>query len=288
MSHTVHFDSAIVRAGEAIRIGQAAGRSDIVDAAYGVRAQANMHLGNWAAAVADANRLATDFEYVAFYDDNSGREENVVFIETHNRAEMSVYGTYAATLNTPVDPSSDLGGDPRAPWYDCSDEDNRPVVCTSHQGADGITPHYLQRKYTGYGTDVPVVKGTEMRLIEAEAELNGAANLTTFVNLVNQGRAQYGLAPLAAPATVNDAWIMLDNERLLTLWLEVRRQADARRWDAQDRSYMPAVQYVRGLDNAPYAKDPALTRRMTCVPISFDECQTNANVRDAAECQGNY
>lgn len=288
MNHEVHFDSAVARADEAIRIGTAAGQDTIVIAAYGVRAQANIHLRNWTAAAADANRIATDFEYVAFYSDNSSREENTVHYETHRRAEMSVYGTYAATLNPPANPATDLGGDPRAPWFDCSDRNNRPVECNSHQGADGLTPHYMQRKYPELGSDVPVVKGTEMRLIEAEAELNGAANLGTFVGFVNAGRAEYGLAPLAAPATVNDAWIMLDNERHLTLWLEVRRMADARRWDEDGKSFMPAVMYLYGLTSAVYDKDPGLTKRGACVPISFDECSTNSNLASAPECEGNY
>ena len=288
LSHEVHFDSAVARADEAIRIGQAVGESDIVTAAYGVRAQANMHLRNWAAAAADANRIATDFEYIAYYDANSGRENNTVYVETHQRAEMSVYGTYAATLNPPVNPATDLGGDPRAPWFDCTDAANRPADCNSHQGADGLTPHYMQRKYDNLGADVPLVKGTEMRLIEAEAELNGTANLGTFVGLVNQARSHYGLAPLATPATANDAWIMLDNERQLTLWLEVRRQADARRWDEDGRAFMPAVQYIMGLTATPYEKDPGIAKRMTCVPISFDECSTNPNLAGAPECEGNY
>ena len=46
MPSTAHFDSAVVRAGEAIRHGQLAGEDSIVTAAYGVRAQAYMGLGD--------------------------------------------------------------------------------------------------------------------------------------------------------------------------------------------------------------------------------------------------
>ncbi|MDH3457907.1 MAG: RagB/SusD family nutrient uptake outer membrane protein [Gemmatimonadota bacterium] len=279
MDHKVHFDSAIVRANEAIRIGQAAGLTDVVTAAHGVKAQAYVGLGNWAQAVTEAGMLTTGFEYDAKYSDNSGREENVMYIETHNRAEMSAYGTYAATFPEP--------GDPRAPWIDCT-VTPRPIECTAAQGADGITPQYLQRKYSEYGTEIPVVKGVEMRLIEAEAELNGAANLSTFVGFVNQARAEYGLAPLAAPTTANDAWIMLDDERQLTLWIEARRWHDAHRWDAAGLSFMPAVQYILGLTSTPYALDPSIQKRATCFPISLDECLTNPNVKDAPECQGSF
>jgi hypothetical protein len=276
LDHKIHFDSALARANEAIRIGQAAGQTALVTAAHGVKAQAYVGLGNWSSAVTEAGLLGTSFAYEAFYSANSGREENVVFVETHNRAEMSVYGTYAATFSPP---------DVRAPYIECN-VTPRPSECNSSIGADGVTPHWLQRKYPEYGTNIPVVKGTEMRLIEAEALLEGN-DYPGAMAKINEARQQYGLPDLTA-ADITEAWVHLDNERHLTLWAEGRRWHDQHRWDIANRDYMPAVRYIRGLTSEIYDKDPGIEKRATCFPISMDECLTNANVMGTPACSGNF
>lgn len=275
---SAHFDSAVVRASEAIRHGQLAGEDSIVTAAYGVRAQAYMNLGNWANAVSDAGHVPTSFMYWARYSSNSNNEENVMYIETHNRAEMTPYGTYAGSFDPP---------DPRVPYIDCT-VSPRPVECNSSQGADGVTPYYLQRKYTSYGTDIPLVKGTEMRLIEAEANLvNGL--IGPAIDKMNEVRGFWGITPDLSAATPQEAWTHLDHERLLTNWGEARRFADARRWDeAGDKMYLPILQYFYGLDNALYDKSPLIEHRSWCIPISLDECQINPNLYGVPECQGSY
>jgi hypothetical protein len=277
LPHTAHFDSAVVRATEAIRQGQLANEDDFVTAAYGVRAQAHMNLGNWTQAVSDAGQVPTDFAYVAYYSSNSGREENVLYIETHRRAEMSPWGTYAGSFNPP---------DPRVPWIDCT-VSPRPTECNSSQGADGVSPYYLQRKFPELGTDIAVVKGTEMRLIEAEANLV-AGQLAPAMNDINEVRDFWGLTDLTA-ANLQEGWTHLDRERLLTNWGEGRRFGDARRWNAAgDKAYLPILQYWYGLSVVPYDMNPLLTHRAWCVPISFDECQTNPNLYGVPECQGSF
>ena len=90
-----------------------------------------MGLGNFSQAASFAAQVPTDFEFWANYSDNSGRENNEMYNESHLRAEFSVFGTYIETLGT--------DGDPRTPWKDCS----TPGTCASgHQGAgDGDAPH---------------------------------------------------------------------------------------------------------------------------------------------------
>jgi hypothetical protein len=256
---------------EAITHGTTAGAQFVVDAAHGARAQAYVGLGDWTNAVAEAQQVATDFVYEAIFSGNSDREYNEIWDETHRREEMSAYDTYAATFDPP---------DPRAPYTNC------PATGDCEEtGADGITPYWRQEKLDDRGSDIPVVKGTEMRLIEAEAALRNS-DLATAITRMNEVRTFYGLADLTpAPASLDEGWIALDHERHLTLWLEARRLHDLRRWDAEDRSTLPGVRFLRGL--VPLAgddMDPSISKRAACVPISFSECLSNPSLRDSPAC----
>jgi hypothetical protein len=257
---SAHFERALPYLDQAIQVGNAAGASDIVTAAYGIRAQAKAGLGDWAGAAADAGSVPTDFVYEAMYSDNSGRENNVIYVETFTRPEMSAYATYVGSL----DPQ-----DPRARWTDCT----TAGLCQFQIGGNGETPHFRQEKFPERGSEIPVVKGTEMRLIEAEAALL-TGDVVKTMEQINEGRSFFGLDDLTA-ADSEEAWTHLDHERHLTLWLEGRRLWDLYRWDDD---------FLRGgtiLD-----LNPGINPRGHCVPISEDECDTNPNLVNAPECVG--
>lgn len=273
---TAAFDSAIVSFQTAIQ--HAASDEDAADfrmAATAGMAQAYVGLGDWAKAVAEASKVPTDFVVSALY--NIAANTNVVYNETHGRAEIGVYGTLAASL----DPQPDA----RAPFTKCGvfrdpndpskgvDETGAPG-CTAHQGADGLTAHWRQEKYDDFGSDIALAKGTEMRLIEAEAALR-SNDLGTFTAKINEVRDFHGLDPIDQPATagsleypnaLDDAWSILDAERWLTLWLEGRRLWDLFRWDHP---------FLDG-GSVLYPGEP---RRMWCMPIPAIECQLNENLR---------
>lgn len=259
------FQRAIRHYEEAIRHGTAGGAADIVTAAHGGIAQAYVGLGNFAEAIKHTVHVPTNFEYVAYYSDNSPRENNEIYIETHLRAEMSVWGTYIETLGP--------NGDPRTPWKDC----RAAGACRSgqHGAGDKNNPNFQQMKYTEYGSDIPVVKGTEMRLIEAEEALL-RKDLNTFNEKVNAVRSFHKLPPVVATEvgakitgdwSSMTAWDILDRERLLTLWLEGRRLFDLHRWDHP---------YLYG-KNHPY--ELVVPKRYSCYPIARSECETNPKVR---------
>lgn len=265
---SVAFQRALPQLDSAILHGNQAGRTDYVTAARGALAQAHVGLGNWSQAAQYAEQVPTDFVYYAVYSNNSGREQNEIQIETFGRYEMSAYDTWAeqAYMISP-------GEDPRTPWTDCRES----PLCNNAQGADGITPHLRQEKYPDLGSDIPAVKGTEMRLIEAEAILQGGgSNLGAFADLINEVREFHGLAPIDTPTSVGEitgdyfgtsAWEILDRERFLTLWLEGRRLFDLHRWDHP---------FLDGGSVAGYV--PPQGRRISCMPIADSECQTNPNV----------
>jgi hypothetical protein len=241
------------------------GSGDIGTAARGAMAQVHVGLGQWSDALVDAAMVPTDFVFNATYSTNSGREENEMYNATHRRAEMSAFGTVAGTYGA---------GDPRTPWTDCSLGN-----CPSENGADGETIHYRQDKYPDAGGDIPLVKGTEMRLLEAEYALM-QNDIGTAISKINEVRTFHGQTAIdindvtgvgsitgAANGSSNitsmSGWDILDRERHLTLWLEGRRLWDLHRWD---HPY---------LDGGGVVYEATVARRASCLPISDQECQVN-------------
>lgn len=272
---SVAFQRAIDHFTNAIDQAEQAGEEDIKLAAYGGRAQAYVGLGEWDNAVADAQQVPMDFVYNAAYSDNSSREQNEEYDETHQRYEMSAYGALAmgpaeeTGEGLSVVPEEDR--DPRAPYTDCRESGD----CSSELGADGETPHLRQEKLDDLGADIPLAKGAEMRLIEAEAALRDS-DLDGAMNKINEVRAFYGLDEVSASAIgetgqngfeEGTAWAILDDERHLTLWLEGRRLHDLRRWDHP---------FLYGTRDVVY--EQRVQKKAACIPISESECDTNENI----------
>ena len=255
-NRTAAHDSAIDMFNSAITVGNAAGGSlaaGYVMAARAGLAQTYAAKGEWATAVTWSTQVPDDFIMSSIL--NRTSNSNIVYFETWQRGEFGLFNTYAVTM---------AGIDPRAPYTICGtfddpatpkDSDTTPTgLCEVHQGSDGVTAHIRQDKYDDWGSDVPVATGEEMRLIEAEEALL-RNDLTTFTARINTVRSLYSLAPIAEPATAGtleypnvydastgglmpganaadmDGWSILDGERHMTLWLEVRRFADLGRWD---------------------------------------------------------
>ena len=250
----VHFSRAEAQFTEALKITATLTgglRDSLTRAAYGGRAQVRAAQGKWADAVADAQLVPINYVFVAFYSTNTADENNQLVVETNTRREFTVYNTQWAQVFK----------DPRVPW-----DTIKTTSGAIQTGQDGRTPFFRQRKYVGNGADVPLVKGTEMVLLRAEAALRNN-DVAGAMQLINQQRAFYSvtatpLPPLAA-TTAAEAWPILEKERGAVLWLEVRRFWDLRRWNAE----------------APPIKNTFLDNRDKCIPISENERQSNPNVR---------
>ena len=309
-ARSVAFDSAIVAFNMAITIGTAAGsdadeyvmsaRAGIAAAMVGLAVHGS---GTWAVAAAQAALIPTDFVDAAIY--HRQANSNQIWIETHNRAEVGVWGTRAQRLGDPslTDP------DPRTPYAICGtfDDPSDPsagVTSTgdcagsgsgAHQGADGLTAHYRQDKYPERGSDIPRVSGVEMRMIEAEEALL-RDDYAAFIGFINDARASYGrnaadtgdvLPALTAPTTagsldwpyddtLGDGWSILDEERYATLWLTGKRWYDLDRWNH------PFLDGGFLAPNIPGAS--ALARRASCMPVPKNECELNPNLQGDPIC----
>lgn len=251
-SRTVAFDSAVAAFNRALSYG-----SEFATAAHAGLASAYVGLGDWSQAASEAALVGDDFVVYAYYDqsDNS----NQLFVETHNRHEMSAYNTYAGSFGP--------NWDPRAPITDC-----REGGCPNAVGADGVTTMLRQEKYDDWGTEVPILSGKEARLIRAEAALRNG-DLSGFTTHINALRAIWDLDPIAQPASAgaleypnayDDAWSILDGERMLSLWIEGRRLWDLHRWDH------PFL-------NGGTVVWPGEPRRDSCMPVPSGECRVNPN-----------
>ena len=250
---SVAFDKAVSAFTNALSHG-----TEFQTAAHAGLASAYSALGNWSQAVSEARLVPDDFVFNIYFDINDN--ENEVYDETHDRHEMSAYGTYAGGF----EPS-----DPRAPVTHC---DQEPGACPNDQGADGITIMWRQEKYDDGGSEIPGLTGKEARLIEAEAALR-SGDLAEFTTQINKVRTLYDIPSITAPATAgaleypnafDDGWSILDGERHLTLWLEGRRMWDLHRWDHP---------FLNG-GTVVWEGEP---RRDSCMPVPAGECRVNPN-----------
>jgi hypothetical protein len=253
--HKTHFARAETQFTSAITIANSltgAIRDSLLRVAYGGRASVRAWQGKWTEAVADAQNVPTSYVFNAFFSTNTGAENNDLVFETNNRLEYTVYSTQWATVFK----------DPRVPW---------DTVKTSggavQNGQNGRTPFFRQKKLVGLGADIPLVKGTEMLMLRAEAALR-ANDVPGAMTLINQQRAFYSTTANPLPAitgitTEAEAWPILQKERGAVVWLENRRLWDLRRWNAE-----PAP-----------IKNTYLDGRDKCIPISENERLSNPNLR---------
>lgn len=234
--NTVHFQRAEQHFTEAARLAQAQGSAEHLHAALAGRAQVRAALDRWPEAAADAALVPDDAVWLAVFSDNSSRERNWLVNQSHIRRYFSVYGTWA----------TEVEDDPRVRWVD-------QFTTGKIKGVDGLSPFFLQNKYSELGDDIDLARGDEMRLIEAEALLRGG-DVAGAVAKINAVRSAAGVAAVAA-ASEADAWKALRREREIVLWMEGRRLWDLRRFD-----------------------DPFLADRDRCIPISENEAHTNPNI----------
>lgn len=241
----------------AIQIAGGAGKPEIVTAARAGRAAVRVQLGNWGGAVSDAAVVPTSFVYELPYYDRDQSEFNRIFHAGDNTPYKThtVWGTFYEAYY--------LGsGDPRVRWEDTGLGGDGGIDCC------GVVPFYRQLKYDRRAAPINLSSGPEMRLIEAEAELN-QGNWQVAMQIINALREDAGVEDWPA-SSLNEAWTSLKRERGIVLWMEGRRLGDFYRWDAA---------------NTPGELDPLeivsaeshLLNQDLCFPISQTEIDRNPN-----------
>lgn len=255
---SVFFDRAEAAFGEAITVAGAAGLGDIATAARAGRASVRLWLDDWAGAVSDASEVPPSFVHLLVTSNLEEDQYNRVFFGSSNtpwRAH-STWNTFYENYYTDT-------GDPRTSWA------VNPEFPFGNAEVTGIgpVPWFFQTKYEGLQTPYPLSKGTEMRLIEAEALLR-QGDVEGAMALINGLRAplisDHDGSPLPEweADTIEEAWTHLKRERGIELWLEGRRLGDLRRWT---------------LEGTPGITDD-MTGRSLCYPIPTQEREQNPNV----------
>jgi hypothetical protein len=266
---------------DALAIAAAGNHAELQTASLAGRAQARMMLGQWMEAVADAQQVPTSFRYEHIHSENSPNEMNGLFRwsgEGFEGNQTTVWGTPFAEWGTEVTGRVTSEGDPRVRYQ---------VAVTAagaiRQGGDNRRPLWFTRKYADRSAGIPLAKGTEMRLIEAEAALRNN-DISGAVGRINEVRAFHSL-PSVSAGTVDEAWVLLMKERGIELWLEGRRLPDLRRWAAE-----PAIaarvpfQVVRGVATGQTAAaDPrrnVVEATPLCLRVSTNEIFSNPNLQN--------
>lgn len=225
---------------DAIAIASGSGQDAVRLQALAGRARANLMLGQFQAARDDAAQIPDDWTFKAIYSQNSGREEN--FVPSHTVARFRKEGG--------VDPR--FFNDPRyATDPRLNFKNGGPTVV----GEDRIRQFVEQTKYPDRFSSANIASWQEARLIEAEAEL-GLGDIARAIELVNEIRAAAPLPPYSGPATESAVRDQIMFERSVELFLEAKHLADLRRTNS-----------------------PLLDGRVDCSPISWEEQESNTNVR---------
>jgi len=260
---SVYLDRAIERFTQAANLGS----GDIETAAVAGRAAAKAFMGDWAGATADASAVPDDFVWHLPYFANEG-DVTRNRIQWASQAEpykahtvkYTKYEIYGFSAETP-------DGDPRVPFRITDETGDAAVQCC------GRVPWWPQTKYADSGADIPLSKGPEMRLIEAEALLVGG-DWQGAMAKINALRTAAGM-PEAAAADAEAAWTALFFERGVVLWLEGRRLGDFFRWDRDER---PGKLDDLEIASGDQKIDSHLVTQDLCFPISRGERETNPNI----------
>ena len=262
-ARSVYYDRAIARLDQASSLGS----GDVAMAAVAARASVKAFMGDWSGAMADAAGVPDDFVFNMPYHEGYGDP-------TRNRLQFASQAEPYKAHTQRYTKYEDYGmsdnnadGDPRIPFRITDETGDAAVQCC------GQVPWWPQQKYPDPGSDIPLSKGTEMRLIEAEAMLV-AGDWQGAMGKINALRMAAGVEPAMATNTA-EAWTALKFERGVVLWLEGRRLGDFFRWNR---------------DNTPGALDPLeqpsgsqnegshLVQQDLCFPIARGEVDTNPNI----------
>jgi hypothetical protein len=265
---------AIPRFEQAIQVGQAAGRSDLVNLARTGLARAHLWLGNWDQVKAAAGPVPEDFVYWAYYSTNSGRENNTLFarISGANHA-LGVHPRFVqgewlqqGLVETQIDPRIQhlpdwrTGHNALSPLYTPFAGRRLSVYNGEAQAFGGEPASYTQ------DMNIAIADGIEARHHYAEADGPTQATL----DFVNARRAYGNMDPLVDP-TPAELMEELREQRARDTYMGGIRLGDLRRWDKQGvGNFFPTGQHP--------TEEWGLYGDAECFPIPDAEFEGNPNI----------
>jgi hypothetical protein len=195
------------------------------------RARVNLFLGNFDAALADANAVPSSFVKQALFSTNS----SVSFSGSQLNQNRNRSGTLRRTWWSMVD-TSNVGVLPtpdqyvRDPWSNLSDTRMAVLHTKGLKGVNNQTTYYGIQKYKDYTAPETMTSFKEMNLIKAEVYWR-KGDLANAVTQLNINRTAAGLPAFALPLTSDDVFQRLLSERFATLFVEGHRLTDLNRFN---------------------------------------------------------
>ena len=164
-----------------------AGNANIVNLIRVGRGRALLNLNRPIDAAAAVTLVPTSYRYTLFHSENTGRQNNGIFLPTLNFPRFSVSGNEGVNgLRFRLDSSDARVYAPRG----------RGLALSPGVGADNLTPMYVQTKYSSRSAPLSFADGLEARLIEAE---NAARAGAPYVGILNSLRASLPTLIIALP-----------------------------------------------------------------------------------------
>ncbi|MBC7896375.1 MAG: hypothetical protein H7066_13250 [Cytophagaceae bacterium] len=238
------------------QVGSAAGTAAAQQANFARvgRGRALLNLGRFADAAAAVSAVPTAFSYVTEHSENSGRQNNGIFVVMAVNRRFSVAdreGINGLPFRTEIDPRTA----------------NTRGTGAANVGFDGTTPLFLPNKYPNRSAGVVVANGIEARLIEAEAALQ-AGNAGQWKTIHDAIRATVGLSALTDPGTPAARVDLHFKERAYWLFLTGHRLGDMRRLA---RQYQRGIETVFPTGAFPASKGGGAYGVDVNFPVPFDE-----------------
>jgi hypothetical protein len=234
------------------------------NAAYGGRAAARVHLGDWTNAIADAAQVPLGFTFnMPYYNNGDDAQRNRIFWSSGNSRESGSAYRAHTQWSTWYRDYQLATSDPRVPISTTALVGDAAIACC------GSVPFYPEAKHASSAAPVRLTSRREMLLIRAEERMRANDDVGGMA-LLNQARIEGGAAAITA-TDPTDAWRLLKRERGIELWLEARRLGDFRRWAAAATpGALDPLESVGPLSH--------LTSQSLCFPVSRGERDTNPNI----------
>ena len=242
---------------DAIAAAQAAGLSDVVNAALVGRARVRLYQGNTAGALTDAQAVPKGFVFNASTDasDAGGRRANRIYAALQQTGNYTVeaFAQDLKTENGESDPRSAIVVTNTRP------ADSRSVISVPKKYSSGAT----QNNAIGDAIPLPMARYEEAQLIIAE--IQGGANAVTIINTM---RAAVNLRPYTGATDAASIKNLVIDERKRVLFVEGLRNYDIERFNITPN---PAV-------GAAYPRVGGTYGNTTCLPLPDIERYNNPNI----------
>jgi len=269
------FQQAITKFTAGLEAAQAiAGDADAqrkwTNVAHAGRARANLMVGNYDAAKADAAAVDPGFEYDALYSEagpNTTSDPGEQFHQNRNRSG-GLRRMYHSRVH--VIDSLTTGEAYLRDWLSGQDDHRMGVTRLADKplGVNNRFNYYGITKYADRTAPIRMLSKIESNLIEAEVAMR-AGDYATEANILNVMRARPGvsLPPIPTPGDAAAAQNALLNERMAELWVEGSRMQDLYRFGLVTQILGPA--------------------RATKIPLSYTEILANSAMKvGEGKCPG--